>query len=63
VLEVDNPGRFDGEREGGEGLQQVRRRLAHAYGGGASLVVAGRGDRTLARIEIPLDVDGPRANA
>lgn len=63
VLEVENPGRFDGERDGGEGLQQVRRRLAHAYDGRASLSIAPLGERTLARIEIPLDVEGPHANA
>lgn len=62
-LEVDNPGRFAGERDGGEGLQQVRLRLAHAYGGAASLRVDAHGERTLACIELPLDVDGPRANA
>lgn len=62
-IEVDNPGRFDGERVGGEGLQQVRRRLAHAYRGAASLHVRAHGERTLACIELPLDVDGPHANA
>lgn len=62
-LEVDNPGRFVGEREGGEGLQQVRRRLAHAYGGAASLHVWADGERTRACIEIPLHVDRPHANA
>jgi two-component system sensor histidine kinase AlgZ len=63
VLEVENAGRFDGERDGGEGLQQVRRRLVHAYGGQAALEVRAQGERTLARIEIPLDVAGPRVNA
>lgn len=62
-LEVENAGRFDGERDGGEGLQQVRRRLAHAYGGTAALVLRASGERTLARIEIPLDADGPHTNA
>jgi two-component system, LytTR family, sensor histidine kinase AlgZ len=62
VLEVDNPGRWGGERDGGEGLQQVRRRLVHAYGGRASLEVAGTGERTQARIELPLDVEGPHTN-
>ncbi|MEM9461919.1 MAG: histidine kinase [Myxococcota bacterium] len=62
-LEVENPGPFGGEREGGEGLSQVRRRLAHAYGGSASLTVQARGDRTLACIALPLDVEVPHANA
>ncbi|MCA9655230.1 MAG: histidine kinase [Myxococcales bacterium] len=63
VLEVDNPGRFRGERVDGEGLQQVRRRLVHAYGGAASLEVRAEGERTRARIEIPLDAEVPHANA
>ena len=63
VLEVENPGRFEGERDGGEGLEQVRRRLVHAYDGAASLDVAGLAARTRARIELPLDVEEPHANA
>lgn len=63
VLEVDNPGRFDGERPDGEGLEQVRRRLAHAYGGAAQLQVHAEGERTRARIELPLAARAPAANA
>ncbi len=63
VLEVENPGRWGGERDGGEGLQQVRSRLVHAYGGEATLHVTGLHERTLARISIPLDAEEPRANA
>jgi two-component system sensor histidine kinase AlgZ len=63
VLEVENPGGFEGERDGGEGLQQVRSRLVHAYGGSASLDVTGLHGRTRARIELPLDVEEPHANA
>lgn len=63
LLEVENPGRFGSERDGGEGLQQVRSRLAHAYDGGASLHIEGLGERTRARIEIPLDQNEPHANA
>jgi two-component system, LytTR family, sensor histidine kinase AlgZ len=63
VLEVENPGRWGGERDGGEGLQQVRRRLVHAYGGAASLELRAHGERTLARLEIPLDAEGPHTNA
>jgi len=63
AIEVDNPGRFTGERSGGEGLQQVRRRLVHAYGDAASVHVQARGDHTLARIELPLDVCVPRVSA
>lgn len=63
VLEVENPGRFEGERDGGEGLEQVRRRLEHAYHGAASLELTGLQGRTRARIALPLDVVGPHANA
>ncbi len=63
LLEVENSGRFDGERDGGEGLQQVRRRLAHAYGGAAVLHLRAEGERTLAVIEIPLDSAEPHTNA
>ncbi len=62
AIEVDNPGRFAGERHGGEGLSQVRRRLAHAYGGAASLTVRAAGERTEARIAIPLDTPMPQIN-
>lgn len=62
VLEVDNPGAFGGERTDGEGLQQVRRRLVHAYGGAATFHIEARGERTLARIEIPLHAEVPHAN-
>lgn len=63
LLEVENPGRFEGERDGGEGLEQVRRRLAHAYRGAASLELRGLHERTQARIALPLDVPAPHANA
>jgi two-component system, LytTR family, sensor histidine kinase AlgZ len=63
ALEVENPGRWGGERAGGEGLQQVRRRLAHAYDGRASLAIGSVGERTRARVEIPCDVEAPHVNA
>lgn len=62
-LRVDNPGRFAGERLGGEGLQQVRRRLVHAYGDAASVSVHAEGERTIAWISLPLGVLVPHANA
>lgn len=62
ALEVENPGPFAGERPQGEGLSQVRRRLVHAYQGRAELRVESRGDRTCARIEIPLDAEVPHTN-
>lgn len=62
VFEIDNPGRFTGPRDGGEGLQLVRRRLAHAYGGAARFEITAQGDRTLARVWIPLE-GGPEVDA
>ncbi len=62
-LSVDNPGRFEGERDGGEGLALVRRRLEHAYGGEASVSIAAEDERTLATIRIPLRVPLPKVNA
>ncbi len=53
-IELDNPGAFAGEREGGEGLPMVRRRLALAYGGEARFRIAAWGSRTLATLELPL---------
>lgn len=60
---VDNPGAFEGEREGGEGLALVRRRLEHAYGGEASFSIAAEDKRTVAKIRIPLHVPLPKVNA
>jgi signal transduction histidine kinase len=52
-LWVENPGTYTGPRVGGEGVELVRSRLAHAYGGRASLTIEGRGDRTRATIHLP----------
>jgi two-component system, LytTR family, sensor histidine kinase AlgZ len=54
ALWVENPGRFIGPRPGGEGIELVRQRLDHAYVGRAHLEVAAHGDRTHARIVLPL---------
>jgi two-component system sensor histidine kinase AlgZ len=62
VFEIDNPGRFAGPRAGGEGLELVRRRLAHAYGGAARFEIAAHGERTKARVRIPLHA-GPEIDA
>lgn len=62
VFEVDNPGPFTGPREGGEGLELVRRRLVHAYPGAAELEIAGHEGRTRARVRIPL-VSRPEVDA
>lgn len=51
-LRIENPGPFRGPREGGEGLALVRRRLALA-GPGWAFSIAGEGDRTVARVQLP----------
>lgn len=61
-LSVENPGPFAGERADGEGIDQVRQRLAHAYRGRATLSVRAIGERTHACIEIPLDAEIPHIN-
>jgi two-component system, LytTR family, sensor histidine kinase AlgZ len=54
VFEIENPGAYLGPRDGGHGLDLVRRRLEHAYAGRATFEIDGVGDRTLARVVIPL---------
>lgn len=67
VFEVHNPGEFSGRRAGGEGIEMVERRLAHAYGGRASLELqpadAREDDQTVARVSIDLSCPHPEANA
>jgi two-component system, LytTR family, sensor histidine kinase AlgZ len=56
-LTLDNPGPWQGERPGGEGLRMVTRRLALAYpdeGAQASLSMGGAGSRTVAELRLPL---------
>jgi two-component system, LytTR family, sensor histidine kinase AlgZ len=50
---VENPGRYRGPREGGEGLPSVRERLAFVYGRRARLDVGAVDDRTVARLRLP----------
>jgi two-component system sensor histidine kinase AlgZ len=57
VVELENPGRFAGPREGGEGLPHLRRRLFLAYGESARLSVVAVGERTRAEWIVP--VSGP----
>ncbi|RYE84076.1 MAG: hypothetical protein EOO75_18560 [Myxococcales bacterium] len=54
MVEVRNPGEHRGERPGGQGLPQLRRRLALAYGGEATFRIEGAGGHTVARLELPL---------
>jgi LytS/YehU family sensor histidine kinase len=56
-ITIENPGAYAGPRAGSEGLPTVERRLHLAYGGDASIGVAGEGDRT--RVQLDLPCQGP----
>jgi LytS/YehU family sensor histidine kinase len=61
-IRIENPGPFDGPREGGEGLAMIRRRLALAFGEAASFSIeASAGDATGPRTRaiVRLPVAGP----
>ena len=57
VFELENPGRFGGERAGGDGLATLRRRLALAYGDRGRFAIGGDA-RTLATVSIPRAIAG-----
>jgi two-component system, LytTR family, sensor histidine kinase AlgZ len=64
LIAISNPGPWQGQRPGGEGLHMVARRIDLAYahqGGEASLMVGGAGARTVAELSLPLA--GPRPEA
>ena len=61
-LWVENPGAYTGPRIGGEGLELVRSRLAHAYVGRATMTIDARAGRTRASIRLPM-VTGPEVEA
>ena len=52
-IEIENPGRFGGEREGSVGVPLLKRRLEGAYSGTATFALEGRGQRTLAKLVLP----------
>jgi len=52
-LRLGNPGPYQGPRDGGEGLDMVRRRLALAYGERATFAIAGRDQRTEVLLTLP----------
>jgi len=56
---LSNPGVFQGDRPGGEGLRIAKSRLALAYGGRAKLEVRTAQGRTTAEIIIPRDARVP----
>ena len=53
LLTLRNPGPFEGERAGGQGLDMVRRRLELAWPGAGRLEVAAEGAETVARLWLP----------
>jgi LytS/YehU family sensor histidine kinase len=53
AIEISNPGKYAGPREGGSGLPIVQKRLALAYGDAARFVIEADGERTRAAIELP----------
>ncbi|MFO0638599.1 MAG: histidine kinase [Polyangiaceae bacterium] len=57
-VRVENPGPYAGPRDGGHGLDIVRRRLALAYGDRATFVIEGEGDRTVCTVEVPAALKG-----
>jgi len=59
---VENPGAYEGRRDGGEGLAMVERRLALAYDGRAHLEIEGRDDRTRVTVTLPKDRPEPEVN-
>jgi len=52
-IQMRNPGRFEGLREGGEGIGIAKRRLALTYDGAARLSVQAEGDETVTTVSIP----------
>ncbi len=53
-VEMENPGRYNGPREGSFGLPLVRRRLAAAYGSAGVLTIEASGnDRTRVVVTVP----------
>lgn len=53
AVAVTNPGEFQGERPGGQGLPTLRRRVELAYGGQARLSIEGRQGQTCCTLSLP----------
>jgi hypothetical protein len=60
TLEVRSHGPFRGNRDGGLGLELVRRRIELAYGTNASFTIATEGDQCVARISVPASPPEPQ---
>jgi two-component system, LytTR family, sensor histidine kinase AlgZ len=52
-VELENPGAWGGHREGGSGLEMVRKRLDLAYDGRARLLIQSEGERTAIEVVAP----------
>ena len=63
VVCIANPGPFAGPRQGGEGLEMVRKRVELAYGANAGFEIAGRDQRTEARLRLPRRGPEPEGEA
>jgi hypothetical protein len=55
TIELENPGSYQGPRDGGEGLPTVHKRLALAYPGQARLELRATPHGTLATLHLPRD--------
>ncbi|MEZ4239255.1 MAG: histidine kinase [Myxococcota bacterium] len=53
LVRVANPGPYAGPRDGGTGLDTVRKRVDLAYGGRAAFDIGGDGGRTVATLRLP----------
>lgn len=61
TLELSNPGAYGGPRPGSDGLPTFEKRLKLAYERAARFRIASEGDRTVARVELPMS--GPHLEA
>jgi two-component system, LytTR family, sensor histidine kinase AlgZ len=55
TVQLSNPGRFEGPREGGHGLATTVQRLALAYDGAASFAIDNEGATTRVTVQLPSD--------
>ena len=61
-IELSNPGAFKGPREGGNGLEIVKKRLALTFATGASFTIGPEGDdRTHAVVVVPKSLTSKEA--
>ena len=56
TVRIENPGPFQGPRNGGHGLDMIRRRLVLAYGDAATLSITGKEGVTTAEVTVPMEI-------